>query len=140
MSCRRFRNQNQARRCRSLSGRCNTPASIAQVASPSWLTIPDRGLFTGIAIFGAIGTGKTTCCMRPFAKQIFSYCAADRDKRIGGLVLEVKGDFCYQIRKLLDEVGRGDDYIELSLTGEYCYNPLHNDLDAYTLAYSVSRA
>jgi hypothetical protein len=25
---------------------------------PRWLTIPDRGLYTGIAIFGAIGSGK----------------------------------------------------------------------------------
>ncbi len=119
-------------------GELQHPRQHLQVASPRWLTIPDRGLFTGIAIFGAIGTGKTTCCMRPFAEQILSYCAADREKRIGGIVLEVKGDFCHQIRKLLDEVGRGDDYIELSLSGEYCYNPLHNDLDAYTLAYSVS--
>src|SRR5580700_2168173 len=30
------------------------------VENPRWLVIPDRGLFTGIAIFGAIGTGKTT--------------------------------------------------------------------------------
>ena len=28
--------------------------------SPYWLTIPERGLFTGIAVFGAIGTGKTS--------------------------------------------------------------------------------
>ena len=114
------------------------PRKHLPVANPGWLTISDRGLFTGIAIFGAIGSGKTACCMRPFAKQILSYWAEDRTKRIGGLVLEVKGDFCHQIRKLLDEAGRGDDYIELGLTGEYCYNPFHNDLDAYTLAYSVA--
>ena len=33
--------------------------------NPSWLVIPERGLYTGIAIFGAIGTGKTSCCMYP---------------------------------------------------------------------------
>jgi hypothetical protein len=27
--------------------------------TPDWLTVPERGLFTGVAILGAIGTGKT---------------------------------------------------------------------------------
>src|SRR2546422_250813 len=39
------------------------------VENPRWLVIPDRGLFTGIAIFGAIGTGKTTGCMYPFGDR-----------------------------------------------------------------------
>src|SRR5258708_1685490 len=30
------------------------------------------------------------------------------------------------------------DYIEISLDSEYCYNPLHNDLDAYALAYNIA--
>ena len=63
--------------------------------------IPERGLFTGIAIFGAIGTGKTSCCMYPFAEQLIAYQAHDRGKRIGGLVLEVKGDFCHKVRGIL---------------------------------------
>ncbi|MGB6729408.1 MAG: hypothetical protein WBE74_26165 [Terracidiphilus sp.] len=29
-------------------------------------------------------------------------------------------------------------YIEISLDSEYCYNPLHNDLDAYALAYNIA--
>jgi hypothetical protein len=32
--------------------------------------VPDRGLYTGIAIFGAINSGKTSCCMYLFAEQI----------------------------------------------------------------------
>jgi hypothetical protein len=31
-----------------------------------------------------------------------------------------------------------EDYIEISLDSEYCYNPLHNDLDAYALAYNIA--
>lgn len=27
--------------------------------SPDWLTIPEKGLYTGIAVFGSIGSGKT---------------------------------------------------------------------------------
>ena len=91
-----------------------------------------------MAIFGAIGSGKTTCCMRPYAKQVLEYRANDPHRRIGGLVMEVKGDFCYQVQKLLQAAGRMEDYVEISLTGPYRYNPLHNDLDAFTLAYSIA--
>lgn len=38
---------------------------------PYWMNVPERGLFTGIAIFGAIGTGKTSCCIYPYAEQRF---------------------------------------------------------------------
>jgi hypothetical protein len=58
--------------------------------TPSWLTIPERGLFTGIAIIGAIGSGKTACGMYPFAEQVLAYRAGDKERRIGGLILEVK--------------------------------------------------
>jgi hypothetical protein len=106
--------------------------------SPRWLTIPERGLFTGIAIFGAIGSGKTSCCIFPFTEQLLAYRAADQDKKIGGLVLEVKGDFCRKVKRILDDHGRGDDYVEISLDSPYRYNPLHNGLDAYALAYSIA--
>jgi len=107
-------------------------------ADPHWLIVPERGLFTGIAIFGAVGTGKTSCCMYPFAEQILAYCSDDKDKRIGGLILEVKGDFCHKIKEILIRHGREDDYIEISLDSDYRYNPLHNDSDAYALAYNIA--
>ncbi len=119
-------------------GELHDPRRAVEAEHPRWLTIPDRGLFTGMAIFGAIGSGKTTGCMRPFAKQILEYRANDAQRRIGGIVMEVKGDFCYQVRKLLEGAGRPEDYVEISLTGMYRYNPLHNDLDAFTLAYSIA--
>src|SRR4029077_2857413 len=98
----------------------------------------ERGLFTGIAILGAIGSGKTSCCMLPFAEQILAYKAADKEKRIGGLILEVKGDFCRKVKDILERHQRAEDYIEISLDSEYCYNPLHNDLDAYAVAYNIA--
>jgi hypothetical protein len=106
--------------------------------SPRWLMVPERGLFTGIAVFGAVGSGKTSCCIYPFAEQILAYRAADRDKKIGGLVLEVKGDFCRKVKGILDRHARGEDYVEISLASPYRYNPLHNELDAYALAYSIA--
>jgi hypothetical protein len=76
--------------------------------------------------------------MYPFAEQILAYRAADPDRRIGGLILEVKGDFCARVREILARHGRADDYVEISLDSDYRYNPLHNDLDAYALAYNIA--
>ena len=81
-------------------GEFHHPRKPVAAEFPTWLTIPDRGLFTGCAVFGAIGSGKTSGCMRPFAKQVLEYRANDPHRRIGGLVMEGKGDFCYQVQKL----------------------------------------
>jgi hypothetical protein len=105
---------------------------------PRWLTIPDRGLYTGIAIIGAIGSGKTSACMYPYVDQLLGYNAADPAHKLGGLILEVKGDFCRQVRGILERHGRAADYVEVSLTSPYRYNPLHNDLDAYALAFGIA--
>src|SRR5207245_5091695 len=70
--------------------------------------------------------------------QILSYEAANPEKRIGGLVLEVKGDFCKKVRAILARFGRDEDYVEISLDSQYRYNPLHNGLEAYALAYSIA--
>jgi len=106
--------------------------------APTWLTIPERGLYTGIAIVGAIGSGKTSACIHPYVEQLLGYKADQPGERLGGLVLEVKGDFCQQVRALLERYGRAGDYVEISLTSEYRYNPLHNDLDAYALAFGIA--
>jgi hypothetical protein len=119
-------------------GEVHNPRKPLPARDPYWLTIPERGLFTGIAILGAIGSGKSSGAMYPFAEQILAYKADDKEKRIGGLTLEVKGDFCQKVNEILTHHGRADDYIEISLDSDYRYNPLHNDLDAYALAYNIA--
>src|SRR5258707_7974717 len=119
-------------------GEVHNPRKPVPAKAPYWLTIPERGLFTGIAILGAIGTGKTSCCMYPFAEQILAYRASDKEQRIGGLFLEVKGDFCHKVRDILKRHDRAEDYVEIGLGSEYRYNPLNNDLDAYALAYNIA--
>src|ERR1700730_6739382 len=119
-------------------GEVHDPRKPIAAEHPYWLTVPERGLFTGIAIFGAIGTGKTSGCMYPYAEQLISYRADDTEKRIGGLVLEVKGDFCHKVEDILKRHGREDDYVEVNLNAEHRYNPLYNDLDAYALAYNIA--
>lgn len=106
--------------------------------APEWLVIPERGLYTGLLVVGAIGTGKTSACLYPYVEQLLAYRAQDPARKVAGLVLEVKGDFCQQVREILQRHGRADDYLEVSLDAPYRYNPLHNNLDAYALAYGIA--
>ena len=120
-------------------GEVHHPVKAIESQTPQWLTIPERGLYTGVAIFGAVGSGKTSACLHPFARQLLSWHADNPDRRVAALVLEVKGDFCHDIRRMLADLGRADDYIELSLDGRLTWNPLSATwLDAYSLAYTVA--
>ncbi|MXZ37990.1 MAG: TraM recognition domain-containing protein [Holophagales bacterium] len=119
-------------------GELHHPIEATEASRPRWLSIPERGLYTGVAIFGAVGTGKTSGCMRPFAEQLFAWQAHDPRKRAAGLVLEVKGDFCHDVRQLLADNGREDDYVEIALGGRWQWNPLDSDMDSYSLAYSLA--
>src|SRR2546430_9133284 len=106
--------------------------------NPTWLTIPQRGLYTGVMVLGAVGSGKTSGCMYPYVQQLLRWRAKDPTQKLGALVLEVKGDFCSQVRSILADAGREADYLEVGLDTGVCYNPLHNDLDPYAVAYAVS--
>jgi TraM recognition site of TraD and TraG len=119
-------------------GEVHNPRLPIPAEQPSWLVIPERGLFTGTIIVGAIGSGKTSCAMYPFADQLLGFRATDEDSRASGLVLEVKGDFCHKVREILRKRGRESDYVEISLDSTWAYNPLHNDLDGYALAYGIA--
>jgi TraM recognition site of TraD and TraG len=119
-------------------GETHSHTTPGRAPQPTWLSIPQRGLYTGVMILGAVGTGKTSACMYPYVEQLLRWRAQDADHKVGGLVLEVKGDFCHQVRGILAATGRADDYLEIGLDTGFCYNPLHNDLDPYAVAYAVA--
>ena len=120
-------------------GEVHHPVEAREIAGPSWLVIPEKGLYTGVLIFGAVGSGKTSACMHPFAKQILSWQADRPQRRAAGLVLEVKGDFCHDVRRILQQAGRGEDYLEIGLESPWQWNPLNDRaLDSYSLAYTLS--
>ena len=120
-------------------GELHHPTVPRESEQPSWLVIPEKGLYTGTLIVGAVGTGKTSGCMYPFARQILTWRADDPGRRAGALVLEVKGDFCHQVRGILEDAGRGEDYLEIGLGGSVQWNPLDDPLlDSYSLAYGVA--
>ena len=50
-------------------------------SDPRWLVIPETGLYTGMAIVGAIGTGKTSACMYPYVEQLLAYRSSDATGR-----------------------------------------------------------
>ena len=120
-------------------GELHHPVVPRESERPSWLVVPETGLYTGVLIVGAVGTGKTTACMYPFAQQLLSWQADRAGRRASALVLEVKGDFCYSVRGILDDAGRGGDYLEIGLDGSLQWNPLDDPLlDSYSLAYGVA--
>ena len=56
-------------------GERHRQTSPQRASAPTWLTIPERGLYTGMVIVGAIGTGKTSACMYPYVEQLLGYRA-----------------------------------------------------------------
>ena len=115
-------------------GELHHPTAPRETERPSWVVVPETGLYTGILIVGAVGSGKTSACMYPFAHQLLSWQADWPGRRASALVLEVKGDFCHAVRRILKEAGRGDDYLEIGLDGAWQWNPLDDPAARLVLA------
>lgn len=109
--------------------------------NPEWLVLDRKGLYTGLIVFGATGTGKTSACAYPFMEQLFGYKKTDRNEKIGGLILDVKGDFWIEASSILERNGRKDDLIVIEPGSGWYFNPVHYPaLDAKIIAerlYSV---
>lgn len=129
---------NRRRHLFAILGEVHHQTAIKPAANPQWMMIPEQGLYTGIAIFGSIGSGKTQAAILPLMRQLFGYKAHSKTERLSGLVLEVKGDLCRRLRNILRQCGREDDYVEIGFNTKWRYNPLHNELDAYALAYNIA--
>jgi hypothetical protein len=119
-------------------GEVHHQLEAAPAAHPQWLIIPEKGLYTGIAALGAIGSGKTRGLILPAMRQLFGYKADDPEKKLSGIVLEVKGDLCRQLARILKQNGRERDYIDVSLESNIRYNPLNNNLDPYAQAFNIA--
>lgn len=102
-----------------------------------WLSIPEEGLYTGVAAIGSTGSGKTSHILHPLCEQLFGYRASDEAQKASGFVLEVKGDFCRHVRSILEQCGRGGDYLEIGPSSPWSYNPLNSSLSADEMASTV---
>jgi hypothetical protein len=63
-------------------------------------------------ILAAVGTGKHPHACTPYVEQLLRWSASDQKRRLGGLILEVKGDFCGQVQSILRRRQREADYVE----------------------------
>ncbi|MBR1654591.1 MAG: type IV secretion system DNA-binding domain-containing protein [Clostridia bacterium] len=86
-------------------------------------------------ITGTIGSGKTSSAMYPFTKQLINYKYNDFENKIGMLILDVKGNYQFQVQEFCKQFNRLDDLIIIELGGKYKYNPLNKpNLKASILA------
>ena len=75
-------------------GEVHNPGKPVPAKAPYWLTVPERGLFTGIAILGAIGSGKSSCAMYPFAEQILANHSTPRRRTSSSTPLPANTRLC----------------------------------------------
>lgn len=87
--------------------------------------IPESGLYQNFIITGTIGTGKTSSAMYPFTEQLIKFNSLNPDKKLGILILDVKGNYFKQVKNFASKYHLEKDIIEISLTSQIRYNPLH---------------
>ena len=86
--------------------------------------IPEKSLFQNLLITGTIGTGKTSSAMYPFTKQLLKYNFQNPDKKLGILLLDVKGNYYKYVTQIAKELNLEKDILEINLNSKVKYNPL----------------
>ena len=115
--------------------KCELKLLIGKDIKNNNIYIPEKGLYQNILITGTIGSGKTSSAMYPFTKQLIYFKSNIENEKIGMLILDVKGNYQYQVKEFCEEFDRNDDLIVIELGGKYKYNPLNKpDLKASVLA------
>ncbi len=86
--------------------------------------LPEKSLYQNILVTGTIGSGKTSSAMYPFCKQLMEHCNTNFSKKLGMLILDVKGNFYQQVIQFSKDCFREEDIILIKLGGSITYNPL----------------
>lgn len=89
------------------------------------ILVPESGLYQNFLITGTIGSGKTSSAMYPFLKQLMEFNSCFPKKKIGMLILDVKGNFYQQVQAYAKQFHLETDLIVLGLSSSVYYNPLH---------------
>lgn len=73
--------------------------------------------------------------MYPFTKQLINYMCTNTIKKLGFLILDVKGNYYSKVLEFAKACNRLEDVIVIELNGKYTYNPLDKpNLKASVLA------
>ena len=95
------------------------------ISTNTKLYLPESGLYQNFLITGTIGTGKTSSAMYPFTEQLIKYNYLHPDKKLGILILDVKGNYFKQVKQFASKYHLEKDIIEIGLNSSVRYNPLH---------------
>ena len=87
--------------------------------------LPETGLYQNFLITGTIGAGKTSSAMYPFTNQLMHFNFLHPDKKIGMLILDVKGNYYQQVKKYAMSYQLEKDLIVIALKSQIFYNTLH---------------
>lgn len=87
--------------------------------------LPESGLYQNFLITGTIGSGKTSSVMYPFTEQLLKYNSENPGKKIGTLILDVKGNYYKQVKEYAQKYNLENDLVVIELGGKVKYNPLH---------------
>ena len=88
------------------------------------IILPEHALYQNFLITGTIGSGKTSSAMYPFTEQLIKYNFLNQDKKIGMLILDVKGNYYNQVKQYANKYNLNDDLIIIELKSNIKYNPL----------------
>ena len=80
--------------------------------------IPEKGLYQNILITGTIGTGKTSSAMYPFTKQLIDFNSNNPSKKLGFLILDVKGNYHSKVMEFAKVCNRLNDVITIEVNRE----------------------
>ena len=87
------------------------------------LYLEEHALYQNILVTGTIGSGKTSSALYPFTEQLINY-KNKFNKKLGILILDVKGNYHKYVNILCKKYNREKDLIVLSLNSNIKYNPL----------------
>jgi hypothetical protein len=107
--------------------------------TPGWLVLPEKGMTTGLLVTGATGSAKTSGAQYPYTAQCIRLHADDPDRKLGGLIIDAKGNYAEFVRRQCADAGRLDDYYEVSLESGVRYNIIGRpDLSAPALGGHIA--
>jgi hypothetical protein len=106
---------------------------------PGWLVLPEKGMYTGVLITGATGSAKTSAAQYPFTAQLIHLHADDPARKMGGLIIDAKGNYADFVRDQCARAGRLSDYYEVSLSSGVRWNIIGRpDLNAAALGGHIA--